>query len=176
VRTRQSGLVVVVPEAEPLVGEHRRRFDPRAAVGVPAHVTVLYPFLPPDQLDEGVLDRIRDLVAQVPEFPFALTRTAWFGDEVLWLAPEPDDGFARLTGLLSAEFPDYPPYGGEFEVITFHLTVGDRAPVPQLRAAERALAAGLPVRCNARVVTLLAEQESGSWRAVATFALGAASS
>jgi hypothetical protein len=171
VTTLQSGLVVAVPEVEPLVGEHRLRLDPRATLGAPAHITVLYPFLPPGDLDEHVFGRVRDLVAQVPEFSFGLTRTAWFAGEVLWLVPEPDHGFVTLTGLFSAAFPDYPPYGGQFEVVTFHLTVGDRARVPQLRAAEQAITPGLPVACVARAVTLLVEQESGQWATAATFPL-----
>ncbi|HEX9447459.1 MAG TPA: hypothetical protein VF920_05740 [Dongiaceae bacterium] len=36
----------LVPEAEALVGALRARFDPSASQCVPAHVTLLYPFLP----------------------------------------------------------------------------------------------------------------------------------
>jgi hypothetical protein len=39
----QSAIVVVVEEAEPVVGAHRLRHDPVASLGVPAHVTILYP-------------------------------------------------------------------------------------------------------------------------------------
>jgi hypothetical protein len=49
----ESALVVVVPEAEAAVNAHRRRLDPAAAWGVPAHVTVLYPFAPPHTLTES---------------------------------------------------------------------------------------------------------------------------
>lgn len=34
------------PFGEPLVGGFRERYDSSAAYGMPAHVTVLYPFLP----------------------------------------------------------------------------------------------------------------------------------
>ena len=40
-----SALLVAIAEAEPLVAEHRLRFDPVARRGVPAHVTALFPFL-----------------------------------------------------------------------------------------------------------------------------------
>ena len=43
----ESALVVLVPEADPLVGPFRSFFDPSAALGVPAHVTLLYPFVEP---------------------------------------------------------------------------------------------------------------------------------
>ena len=42
----RSALVVLVPEAEPLVAELRLVHDRMAARGVPAHVTVLHPFKP----------------------------------------------------------------------------------------------------------------------------------
>jgi hypothetical protein len=38
---------LVVPEAEPLVKPFRDRYDPSAAAGVPAHITLLYPFKQP---------------------------------------------------------------------------------------------------------------------------------
>jgi RNA polymerase sigma factor (sigma-70 family) len=37
-----------IPEAEPLVGDLRRALDHSAGWGIPAHVTILYPFVPPD--------------------------------------------------------------------------------------------------------------------------------
>lgn len=49
----ESALIAVVAEAEPLINSFRQRFDPSAAVGVPAHVAVLYPFRDPDTLDDA---------------------------------------------------------------------------------------------------------------------------
>ena len=51
----QSALLVPVPAAEPAVAEHRARLDGSARDGVPAHLTVLYPFLPPALVDDVVL-------------------------------------------------------------------------------------------------------------------------
>src|SRR5712675_2883024 len=55
----ESALIVRVPAAEPHVSGLRARFDPAAALGVPAHVTVLYPFVPPDRITAAVLARVR---------------------------------------------------------------------------------------------------------------------
>jgi hypothetical protein len=41
-----SAVLVPVPEAERVVSRYRARLDGAAALGVPAHVTVLYPFVP----------------------------------------------------------------------------------------------------------------------------------
>jgi len=45
-----TALVARVPEAEPWVGTLRERFDPSTRMGVPAHITVLAPFMPPDRV------------------------------------------------------------------------------------------------------------------------------
>lgn len=49
----ESAAIVPVPEAESAVGEFRAELDPSARCGVPAHVTVIYPLLPPDRLDRN---------------------------------------------------------------------------------------------------------------------------
>ena len=53
--TGRTALVIVVTVAEPLVGEVRARYDPVAAHGMPPHVTVLYPFVPPPPSDDDIL-------------------------------------------------------------------------------------------------------------------------
>ena len=51
----QSALIVTIPEAEEAVGLHRAQFDEPAGFGIPAHVTVLSPFLPPAEVDAHVV-------------------------------------------------------------------------------------------------------------------------
>ena len=46
----QSAVLVSVPEAEPAVSRYRARLDRAGAWGVPAHVTILYPFVAPPRL------------------------------------------------------------------------------------------------------------------------------
>ena len=85
--TAQSALLITVPAAEAAVGEHRARLDPSARDGVPAHLTVLYPFLAPPLIDDAVLASLAALFAPVPAFAFTLDRVGWFGDDVAWLGP-----------------------------------------------------------------------------------------
>ena len=58
----ESALIVPVPEVEPLVGLHRAALDPAAKLGVPAHVTIVYPFLPPEQITDHVRRTVRAVV------------------------------------------------------------------------------------------------------------------
>ena len=169
----QSGLVVLVPEAEPAVAGHRLVLDLNAALGVPAHVTVLFPFVPPDQIDAGVLARLRALFARSEPFDYRFARTAWFDDAVLWLAPDDPEPFRALTEAVHEAFPAHPPFGGLFEEVVPHLTIGYGADRAALRAAEQAVVARLPIRGRAGAVVLLSQGEaSGRWTRTAAFPLG----
>ena len=170
-RRLHSGVIVEVPEAETVVGSYRMRLDANARLGVPAHITVLFPFAEPDDITAEMLGRLHDIAAAVPAFEFRLPRTNWFGEDVLWLAPDPDDVFRRLTSEVAAAFPSYPPYGGEFSAVVPHLTIAERGSVDAMRAAERAVQRELPICSHAQSLTLMIERDSGTWDRVATFAL-----
>src|SRR5215213_340552 len=92
----QTAVIVPVPEAEPVVGRWRARHDAAATAGVPAHVTVVYPFLSADRVDEAAL---REEVGSLPAFAATFASTGRFPD-LLYLAPEPADPFRALTGAL----------------------------------------------------------------------------
>jgi len=168
-----SGLIIEVPEAEPAVGEPRSRLDGNARLGIPAHITVLFPFMPPAYIDDAVLRRLAGLFAAVPAFEHRLVRTSWFGEDVLWLAPDDDAPFRSLTELVHREFPDYPPFGGQYEDVVPHLTIADRCPFEQMRAAEHLVEKHLPISCVARGVSLMVQRDaSGAWTRSDWFALG----
>ena len=92
-----SALIVTVPEAEPAVAVHRAEFDEPAGFGIPAHVTVLFPFLPPSEIDSQVMETLAAAISSVPRFTATFESTGWFGTHVLWLAPTPATAFTALT-------------------------------------------------------------------------------
>jgi hypothetical protein len=168
----QSGLIVEVPEAEPAVRQLRERLDPSALLGVPAHITVLFPFMSPHAIDAAVLAELERLFAAARRFSVRLDHTDWFGDEVLWLAPQQPAPFRALTQRVHAAFPAFPPFEGQFDDVVPHLTVGDRQPLSDLRAAEAAVRALLPVEAPVTAVTLMTKQAAGGpWSRTATFSL-----
>jgi len=107
----ESALLLPVPAAESVVGPHRVRLDASARVGVPAHVTVLYPFLPPTATGPDVLAALTRLFAAVPRFAFTLDRVRWFGESVVWLGPSDESPFRTLTELAFAANPTSGPSG-----------------------------------------------------------------
>jgi 2'-5' RNA ligase len=163
---RETGLLVEVPEAEPLVGPWRERYDPVATRGVPAHITVLYPFIPPADLDAAAVDRLRGVLAAVKPFSFHLARLDAFPG-VVWLRPEPHDPFTALTTALWSAFPGFPPYGGAHPDPQPHLTVGlADSPAAQQelhRHLADAFAGRLPVTCHASSLTVFTSDDSGEW-------------
>jgi 2'-5' RNA ligase len=170
----ESGVVVVVPEADPVVGPHRLRLDPAAARGVPAHVTVLYPFVRPPDLRSADVDRLGEALSGFAAFDAVFPRVDWFGEDVVWLAPEPASQFRRLISVVGAAFPDLLPYGGEFDDVVPHLTIGgpSRGTVDELRAAADTVAPQLPVHTRVDELALMAgSREPRSWRTVARLPL-----
>jgi len=181
-RDWRSALLVAVPEAERAVGEYRARLDSSARDGVPAHLTVLYPFLPPAFIDGAVLASLRRLFAGFAPFNVTLDRVSWFGEDVVWLAPRDDKPFRALTGAAFAAFPSCPPYGGGYADVVPHLTIGDQGDVTDRRAAARAVAGRLPIGARVTEVSLMTgpapgnlETPPGQWRTLAAFPLRARS-
>ena len=79
----ETMLLLPVSAAEPAVGRHRARLVESARNGVPAHITVLYPFLPPAEISEPLLASLGRLFAGFAAFEFTLDRVGWFGGEVV---------------------------------------------------------------------------------------------
>src|SRR5215207_2399787 len=52
----ESALLIPVPAAEPTLQRWRERLDPACRLGVPAHVTLLYPFVAPAALDDVTIN------------------------------------------------------------------------------------------------------------------------
>ena len=70
----ESALVLAVPEAEAAVGALRAAHDPSAADGMPAHITLLYPFRDPARVDAALLAELAAFFAQVPAWADCVVR------------------------------------------------------------------------------------------------------
>jgi hypothetical protein len=150
----RTALIVPVPEAEPQVGELRLAHDSSAGRGVPAHVTILFPFLDTADLEEAA---VADLISRFPAFDFELDRVERFPDGTTWLHPTPSLPFVDLTAAVWQRWPERPPYEGGFDEVIPHLTISETPIDVQLE---------LPIVARAREVMLIEEDEpSGRWTA-----------
>jgi hypothetical protein len=154
------------------VSHLRERLDASAQLGVPAHITILSPFLPPETIDPAALAKLSELFAAVSRFRFRLDHTGWFGDNVLFLAPHNPAPFRALTERVFQAYPAFPPFEGQFDDVVPHLTVGHGHPLNDLRAAEDSVQARLPIEASATAATLVTQQSEGEhWITAATFTL-----
>jgi len=164
----ETAIVVLVPEAEPLIGPHRRLHTAEGAHGMDAHVTLLYPFVDSSELDMQRLADVSAALAAFEAFDFVLATATRFpaNPAVLCLRPDPDEPFRAMTAALVAAFPDHPPYGGKYAEVIPHATVaiGQDALLDEL---ERGLAGSLPIAARAVEATLF-EHVAGRWNPLAS--------
>jgi 2'-5' RNA ligase len=171
----ESTLAILVPEAEGLVKSFRDRYDPSTKAGMPAHITLLYPFKPPDEIDGLVLDTLRRCLFRFPPFRFSLRTINRFYSETLYLVPEPEHPFRELTLGIWGCYPETPPYRGRYSTIIPHLTVADHLGEQRLGGVacefEEASQGCLPIHGHAAEVTLM-DSRSGRWEINTAFRLG----
>lgn len=168
----ETALICRVPEAERYIARYRERYDPSARRNVPAHVTVLYPFMPPDHVDEQVIETLRGIALSVPRFAYRLAETRRF-PVALYLAPDPDESYSALIDAVHHTFPEYPPFEGKFATVVPHVTVahGDEALLCEIEVELRIAlpASGVPAICSELI---LIENSSGRWEPMRAFPLG----
>jgi hypothetical protein len=164
----ESAILLEVPEAEPLVRELRREGDVSASLGVPAHVTLLYPFV--DDPDPGIVEEVRWFFAGVDGFPLDFSTVGEF-PEVVYLAPDQAAEVSGLIDALARRWPEHPPYGGLFEQVVPHLTVVDTPDGELRQRAREAVEPRLPVRSWATEASLWVHEDGSDWRCLARFPL-----
>ncbi|MGW3661477.1 2'-5' RNA ligase family protein [Streptomyces sp. NPDC005151] len=165
----QSGLIVRVPEAEPAVRAWRDRLDPSARAGVPAHVTVLFPFLGERRIDNDACAAIGEVIGSHRPFETRFEHCGRFPG-ILYLVPEPDIPFRRLTGAVADRWPEAPPFGGQFDEVVPHLTIAQGQDDAVLEEAEADLRSRLPVTARVSSVDLMVH-DGTRWQQRASFTL-----
>jgi 2'-5' RNA ligase len=163
--------VLPVPEAEPIVGRWRDAHDRWAALGMPAHVTVLGPLLPLARVDDAVLARIDDVVSAFPAFRLSFTAVRRLPG-VVFLAPEPIEPLRALTKALERALPEAPRYGrlgGRLAI--YHLTVARGLASRRLREIRAELEGRLPFDAEVDEVVIFAAGADGRVEPLRRFAL-----
>jgi len=162
-------VIVPVPEAAAVVdGWRERTCNAKPSVGVPPHVTLLFPLVAP--ITDELVSSLADVFAPVATFALELRELRRFPG-VLYLAPDPATPFEELTQELVRRYPEHPPYGGEPFPIVPHLTIaqGDDELLDRIQV-ELEAGASLPIVADVREAVLL--QEGIPWRLGARFPFG----
>jgi hypothetical protein len=153
------------------VGPWRARYDAAALTGVPAHVTLLYPFLDGGRIGADVLSGLTLLFAAAAPIRFELAEPRRFPG-ILYLAPRPDEPMRELTRRIWARHPETPPYGGAFPEITPHLTVAQVADPAVLDEVEAAVVPALPIGAHVAEAWLMVHGPGERWLVGHRFPLG----
>jgi len=126
----RSALIVAVPEVAAAIDAWRERTcSAKPSNGVPPHVTILIPFVPPPSIDRSLVQELGRHFESLASFAFELLAAARFPD-VLYLAPEPADPFVRLVEAVTDAYPAFPPYERSIRL--------DRSPRHRRRRHRRA--------------------------------------
>lgn len=114
------------------------------------HITMLGPFVDRSDVDQNFVSSIREIVMPIHAFGFEFSAVGRFGDGLTYPAPDPVEPFIRITEMLFAAFPQCPPYGGAFDEVVPHASIGEALP----EDAVTALRELLPINTAGDAVTL----------------------
>src|SRR2546426_3687798 len=120
---RPESAIAIKVRLPPDLERFRVAHVPNAALGVPAHITLIYPFAPAERLNPAVRRRVARALASQPPFSFRLTAVRRWPN-TLYLAVDPAAPFEGLVRSLEAKFPEYPPYAGAFPYVP-HVTLAE---------------------------------------------------
>ncbi|MER6314232.1 2'-5' RNA ligase family protein [Streptomyces sp. NPDC001581] len=164
-----TAVVVALPDAAPLL-DAAWRIDPALVRrGVPAHVSLLYPFVPEAALTGEDEKGVRSLAAGFPVAELVLGELVAESGFVAVSVPE----LQPLVDAFRAQWPELRPYGGRFGARpAAHVTVAMGADDPTASARVRAAVGSLlPLCARAAAVQVVVLTEEG-WRPRFTAPLG----
>ncbi len=142
-------IMIVAPhEVQAVAVPLLRRYAPDALTRVPAHLTVLYPYVAYDRLDDTCA-RLEPICASIAPFEVTLAGYGEFPG-VIYMALRNPRPIKRLFRTIYQHFPECPPYRGAFgEDLTPHLTVGEFETSDEQHAARAALPRYAPLTFQA---------------------------
>jgi len=141
----------------------RRDHVANARQGVPAHITLLYPFARPDRRLAGLRGAVAEVCRATAPFGFALTAARLQGS-IAYLAPRPERPLLQLIAALVTAFPEYPRHGGAYAEVLPHVTIAESSERLLLEVVRAEAARHLPIQQTARALVLLREGRDGHWR------------
>lgn len=150
----------------------RRRSVGDAMDGLPAHLTMLYPFVEPARLGRAVRRRLASVAAATPPFDYKLVAAAtWPG--TIYVAVDPAERFVALQRSLGAAFPDFPIYGPNpgFMFVP-HVTIAEGPPIADPVTLEDAAWRALPRLGRAGSIEVIARPTDAPWRTIWRLPLG----
>ena len=170
----ESVILIPIPNAEEIIGKWRIKYDRVARLGIPSHITLLFPFKTPSAINKTVINKLELLFSMIKIFSFSLTTIETFPN-VIYLTPSPKKAFVDITKKIVSIFPENPPYEGKFPDINPHLTIGQLSEKDNftevLLNIKEDVQNKLPLKTKATEARLMVENPDGKWITMQTFQL-----
>lgn len=166
-----TAVLALLPDAEPLL-ELAAQVDARVVrPGVPAHATLLYPWLPAEKVDPRELERLRTVLERaapdVGRIPLRLTVVERAGAFVGVPVPE----LRSLASTVREAYPEQVPYGGRFgQNPPVHVTVSLDAPDHTAADIAHRVTGRLPITTEVSAVHVVTLSLDG-WQVLAELPL-----
>jgi len=140
--------------------------------GVPAHLTMLYPWVEPARLGADVRRRLAAVAARSSPFTYRLVGAATWPDTI-YVAVDPVAPFLDLQRRLADAFPAFPIYGADpgFEFVP-HVTVADHDHVAEPGLTTDPAWQALPRAARATALDVIGTDAEGRWRLIWRIPLG----
>lgn len=162
--------VIVRVELPDALDRLRRRCVHDAGLDMPAHVTMLYPFVEPTGLTTAVRGAVASIASAHASFFFVMSGPEQWPDTV-YAAVNPEHRFLGIHDDLALAFPDYPIYGRPgFELIP-HVTIAEGEYVGNSEVLDHPAWSSLPPYGSVDELEVIAEGRDGRWRTVWTLPL-----
>ncbi|MFW2383415.1 MAG: 2'-5' RNA ligase family protein [Acidimicrobiales bacterium] len=159
-----SAVAVVVPEADELLSA----VGGSVSGGMPAHVTVTYPFLSPRRIQQSHRDQLRAIASASESFDLELA-TLRNHELITFLTVTPEEPVRTLTAAVLEDWPDHPPYGDSEVDVPPHMTLGINVLPEEIADTVEPF---LPIGCKIDRLVLMVRGLSGRWRIAEEYPLG----
>lgn len=119
----ETGIIIVgAHNVQAVAVPLMQQYSPHLLNIFPAEITLLYPFVPIDEL-ESACQTLRDIGAEIAPFEITMCGYGQF-PRYTYMAPADPAPIVAVFNRLFGAFPDYPPFHGEFGVGCHpHMTV-----------------------------------------------------
>jgi 2'-5' RNA ligase superfamily protein len=167
----QTALVVLVPEADPALALVAAQYPHLVRPGLPAHVTVLYPWIPASEIDSAALNRCASLAASVDPTKVSFSAVQ-VHPGILFLEPDQRHIVNRLSQRAQSCWPSLRPYGGKYPDSPPHVTLALGAMRnDEIEAIRTLVTSLLPMQSRFDALHVVAFDESG-WNGRHRFPFG----
>ncbi len=120
-----TAIVIFAPhEVQAIATPIMRQYATETLIRVPAHVTLMFPFVPFEQLDEAART-VKSICSNIAPFDITLSGYGQFPG-VIFMQPANPEPIKAVFRQIYDAFPLFPPYGDAFGYdLHPHLTVAE---------------------------------------------------